>query len=224
MTTNQRSGSLQFCRTRFTLLDSSGKPDPGAESIIVTKDAINLGWKVNLKAGAKFSQENGCGETCLTFQDDDEIESVDLTTTLCILDDELLELVAGWTLVMDELDATVVRGSAMPDVGVKLGRRVGVEGWTKAWDGDQPAIDVDGSSVLYHRWVFPSTSWVIGDGTLENNPLAVPLTGHGRSNSQWGDGPANDLPWGKYVTPMGHFIDKNALPDPTDGYATLVAS
>lgn len=215
-------GSLQVCRLRVARLTAAGFMDPGVDSLYVTDQLIRLRYQLVLKEGANFRQENGCGVNCLTFQGDDEIESVTLGLDLCVLDAELIEMLTGATLVQVEGQT---RGFVIPQPGSGLSQRVSIEAWTKAWDGDEQASpDWAGGNVLHHRFVFPSTSWVLGDGTLENNPLAVPVTGRGRSNSNFGDGPANDLPMGVYTSPMGHWIDDEELPDAECGYQELVAS
>lgn len=217
--TNYCFTSLQACRLRATLLDATGKPDPGDSSMIVTDALIDLGYELVLKAGASFDLDNGCGVSCLTFQDRDKIQAVNLTMTLCKLDAQLIALL---TQAHEVIVNGVSRGFAVPDTDEELDREVSIEAWSKAWDGDAQAV-VDGD-VWHDRFIFPRTSWTLGGATLENNPLKVPLKGRGKSNSAFGDGPANDLPWDEYLTPMGVFYDDNPLPDSVCGYQALVAS
>lgn len=217
--TNYCFSSVQLCRLRACLLDETGKPDPGETSLIVTDVLIDLGYKLVLKEGAKVEQENGCGDLCLSFQDRDKIQSVDLTMTLCKLDAALIELLTGSHLVIVN---DVIRGFTVTDADEEIDREVSIEGWSLAYDFDEPAV-VDGD-VWRNRFIFPRTTWTLGDGKLANEPFAVPLTGRGKSNSQFGDGPANDLPWDEYTRPMGVWFDDDPLPDAYCGYQTLVAS
>lgn len=208
--------SLQLCRLRVSLLDdSTGAPDPGSTSVYVTDAPIDLGYKLNVKAGTVIQQESGCGTLCVNFRGDDSIESVDLTTTLCKLDSELAELMTGGSLVTV---AGNTRGYALPQVGDLLTRRVSIEAWTLAYDFDEPA-----SPYPYVRYVFPSTQWRLADASLSNASNNLPLAAKGRSNSGFGDGPANDLPWDAYTSPFGWFYDTD-LPDAFCGYQALVAS
>lgn len=211
--------SLQVCRLRVALLDDAGAPDPDAEGLWVTDALIQIGWRVRVREGSNFRQPNGCGTVCLTYQGPDQIEGVDLTLQLCTLDHEGIALMTQSNLAVVD---GVTRGFALPSVNDDLDRRVSVEAWAKAWDGDEQAVD--SGNALYQRYIWPSTSWVFGDGTLEDNPLAVPLSGRGRSNSQFGNGPGNDLPWGVYTSAMGIYTDDGELPDAICGTATLVAS
>jgi hypothetical protein len=52
-------------------------------------------------------------------------------------------------------------------------------------------LDID---YPYIHWVFPYTSWQLGDNTAENDFMANALTGFSRSNPRWGQGPYGDGP------------------------------
>lgn len=210
---------VKVCRMRATRLDDVGAPLPGSDSVVVTDALITLGYSVVLKTGANFEQQNGCGDVCATVQDPDQVKAVDLKMDLCKLDHELVELLTGATLVQ-VLGQT--RGFVIPQVDTPLTSEVSIEAWAKAWDGDQQAV-LNGQP-MYYRYVFPRTTWVLGDQTLENKVITLPMSGHGKSNSQFGDGPANDLPYDVYLAPMGIFDDDSELPDATCGYTALVAS
>lgn len=211
--------SLQVCRMRVALLDDTGAPLAGAENQVVTDALIQIGWQVQVAEGSSFRQKNGCGKVCLTYNGPDQIEGVNLTKTLCNLDHELIALETGSQLAVVGGET---RGFAIPDINADLDRRVSVEAWSLAWDGDEQAVD-DGNP-LYHRFIWPSVSWVFGDGSLEDNPLAIPLSGKGRGNANFGDGPGNDLPWGVYTSAMGVYTDDGELPEATCGTQTLIAS
>lgn len=214
---------LLACRMRVALLDANGAPDDGADHLAVSDSLINVGYSVVVEEGAEFSQKNGCGVTCVQYQGQDRIKAVNLTMELCHLDFELLALMTGASLVSEAGRPNI--GTALPAVDADLTRRVSLEVWSYAWDGDQQAIDTTGGSdALYIRTVFPSTSWVEGDRTYEEGITRITLTGKGRSNSNFGNGPGNDLPWGAYTTPKGEYLDDNALPTATCGTSTLVAS
>lgn len=217
--TKQCTGSVQACAVRIGRLDDAGNPDIGADNMVVSDALIKIDWKLNVKAGAKFDLTNGCGSTCLTFQDEDEIESVDLSMELCLLDVELIELMTGAGLV--NIGGENV-GWTLPPVGEKLNRRVSVEAWAKAWDGDQQAVDA--GNPLYRHLVWPSVSWVMADSGIANSARSIPFNGRGRSNSNIGDGPGQDLPPGVFVTPMGEYVDDAGLPLSACGYQAVGAS
>lgn len=214
---------LLACRLRVALLEDNGAPDAGAGNVAVSDSLIRIGYSVVVTEGASFEQKNGCGDICVQYQGEDRIKAVNLTIELCHLDFELIALMTGASLVSEPGRTNI--GTALPAVDADLSRRVSVEAWSLAWDGDEQAIDdTGGSEPLYIRTIFPSTSWVEGDRTYEEGITRIPLTGRGRSNSQFGNGPGNDLPWGAYTTPKGEYLDDNALPAATCGTGTLVAS
>lgn len=206
-------------RLRACLLDDTGAPDPGADSVVVTDALISVGYSVVLKAGADLEQDNGAGEVCATYRGDDEIKSVTLKMELCKLDHELITLLTGSTLV--EVSGQT-RGFAIPVVGAKLNRKVSIEAWAIAQDGDEQALL--GGNPLFYRYIWPRTSWTLGDQTLENKIGTIPLNGKGVGNSSFGDGPANDLPWDAYSSAMGIFDDNGTLPESVCGFQALVAS
>lgn len=216
---SDRFSSLQVCRMRVSRLAADGAPAPGADNLFVTDQLISLGYALVVTEGKKYQQDTGCGQTCLTYTGRDKITSVNLTLTLCVLDSELIEMLTGATLVTEGGETV---GFAIPEADAELDQEVSIEAWTKAWDFDQQAAS--GGNALYHRFIFPRTTWVLGDSTLEDNPLVVPVKGKGTGNSQFGDGPANDLPYDAYLSAMGKYTDANPLPAATDGYAVLAAS
>ncbi len=214
---------LFACRMRVALLDASGAPDAGADAVAVTDSIIRLAYQLDVTAGTQFEQKNGCGNICIQYQGEDRIRGVNLTIELCHLDMELVALMTGASLVSEAGRPNI--GTALPSVDADLSRRVSVEMWSKAWDGDEQATDdTGGSEPLFVRTIFPSTSWVEGDRTYEEGVTRITLTGRGRSNANFGNGPGNDLPWGAYVTPKGEYLDDGELPTATCGTTTLVAS
>lgn len=208
------------CRLRVALLDAGGAPDDGPDAMVVTDALVRIGYQLVVTAGAKFQKKNGCGKVCLDYQGQDRIDSVNLTLELCSLDFELVAL-------MTQADTDVIggetRGIALPQVDADLTRRVSVEAWAEAFDVDQPLTDSMGN-VGYLRTIFPSTSWVESDREYKEDASPIILTGHGRSNANFGDGPGNDLTWGMYTSPKGEFLDFGDLPEATCGTQALVAS
>lgn len=212
------TGSIQAVRLRVCRLLADGTPDAGADNLYVTDALIKVDWKLVLKAGTSYELANGSDNLCINYQARDRIKSVDLTMELCVLDAELIELLTGAHIITIGGEH---RGWSLPDPDEDLDNEVSIEVWSLAMDGDEQAVI--GSDLAYHRWVWPRTTWVFGDGSLANEPLRVPVSGRGRSNSNFGDGPGNDFPWGAISGPMGEFLD-DSVPDATCGYQTLVGS
>lgn len=212
------TSSIQVCALRIAKLSTAGVPVVGEESMVVTDALIKVDYKFTIKAGQKIDVENGCGGTCVTWQDDDTIDGVTLDINLCSLDDDLIVLATGATPVVI---GDVVRGFAVPAVGTKLANRVSVEAWSLAWDVDAQAVE--GADALYHHWVWPSVGFRLGDASLAQGAFIQPITGRGRGNPNIGNGPANDLPAGVFTSPMGHYVDDNALPTPSCGLLAVAS-
>lgn len=218
-------GSIQACRLRVGALDENGAPDPGVGNLVVTDALIQIQTSYNIETGQEFTQKNGCGAICQTFKEDDKIKSVGLELQLCQLDYELLNLLLGSTA----LSATGLLSAGSDVIGYDLpastaGAQNGVtmEAWTKAWDGGSQPVSFGGDA-LYHHFVWPKTTWVPGQRTLQSGILVIPVTGTGFENPNAGDGPANDWP---LYGPNGAeqaFLD-DTIPDAACGAQELVAS
>lgn len=181
--------SVQACRLRVSRLAAGGAPEVGADNAVVTDALIQIVASPTVSTGDAFEQKNGCGSICVTVTNRDSLTGVDLTMELCELDGELLELMTGASLITV---GGVTIGVNDPDENTDPDRVV-VEAWTKAWDGTEQATD-DAADAMYWHWVWKSTTWVMGQHTLENGILRIPLTGKGIKNSNIGNGPFNDWP------------------------------
>lgn len=215
----KRNNSIQACRTRVARLSDAGSPATGPSNLYVTDALIKIDYKIQVEAGANIVQVNGCGDTCLTFRDRDKITGVDVSMDLCLLDAELMELLTGSPLITV---GGAARGNSLPASGTALENDVSVEVWSRAWAGDQQATS--GGNLIWMHWVWPSSTWRYGDGSLANAPFVTPVVGKSRSNALFMDGPGNDVPTGQVVGAMGWFETTTQPPAVTNGYAALVGS
>lgn len=211
---------LLACRLRIALLDDTGAPDPGADALWVTDALIRVQYQLVVSEGTTIEVKNGCGNFCARRRSEDTITGVNVTLELCQLDIEGIGLATGGSVVTEGGRGNV--GLAIPAVDSQLTRRVSVEVWSLAWDGDEQATE--GGDALHWRTIFPSVSFREGDRTYEEGATTIPLVGEGRGNSNFGNGPGNDLPWGAYTSPKGEYLDAGDLPAATCGTTTLVAS
>lgn len=215
-------GSIQACRLRVGVLDDGGAPDAGADNLYVTDALIQVQTSYNIEAGQEFTQKNGCGVICQTFKEDDKLKSVGLELQLCQFDYELLAMMLGATLITGNIVSPAAPiGYDLPPSTAGAQNGVSMEVWTKAWDGGSQPVSALGDP-LYHHFVWPKTTWVPGQRTLQSGILVVPVTGTGFENPQIGNGPANDFP----TTPQGAemaFLD-DTIPDAACGASALAAS
>jgi hypothetical protein len=69
------------------------------------------------------------------------------------------------------------------------------------------------STYPYWHWVFPASTWVLGDNTFEEGPATPTLTGTSQTNGNWGDGPYGDgPPDGEDISEYGVWATNDALP------------
>jgi hypothetical protein len=198
--------SLMACRLRAARLDSAGYIIAGADNMVVSDALIQVNWEVEVAEGAELEQRNGCDEVCVTSKNPDTVKRVNLNMTLCHLDIELIEILAGGDIYLDGADPI---GYQVPGVD-ESPDGASLEVWTKRWNNSQQA-----SGRPYWRWGFPLTKWRWGNVTLENGILAVPLSGVGEANTLFANGPLNDWP-GDLTNPFGFFAD-TAMPAATCG-------
>lgn len=210
-------GSLQVCRMRVARLDGAGVPDPGAGNLIVTDALTTLTFAEEVTEGTDFEQQNGCGDICVSFLDDDRFKRVTLEMTICRPDPELVELLRGGDPILSGGDTIGWAAPAVGGAGNVNG--VSIEAWTKHIVAEQQDADFP-----WFRWLFPKTHWRIGSNTLENGVLVLSLSGRGTQNANIFDGPANDLPDTTLSQrAYSYYLDADA-PEATCGALTLAAS
>lgn len=208
--------TLSVCMARIGRLDTDGSPLAGAGNLYTTDAIVSLTMALQLKEGADFSQDNGCGNLCFAFKERDQIEGLELQTSWCHADPELAELLSGGDLITDGYGDTT--GYAAPYVGtIPNPDGVSLEIWTKNIQGS--ALDAD---YPYVRWVFGRTFWTPADRTFEAGPIIHPYTGEAQENSNFGDGPVNDWP---YISDrLWQYNGDTTLPTSACGAQELVAS
>ncbi|MBK9181475.1 MAG: hypothetical protein IPM45_18340 [Acidimicrobiales bacterium] len=216
--TTDKVSSIQAVRLRAMRLTDAGAPDAGADSLLVTDALISVQVSEEVEAGAEVIQKNGSGAICLNYKAPDRLKRAGVSMNLCQLDSELLWLIAGGTLITDGGQAI---GVDRPDGNADIPKVAG--GVVGPYEGDAPSVSSDDDSVYVH-WVFPKCQFTMGQFTIEEGVLVVPVTGSSSANPTFGDGPANaDLPF--YITgPYAWFLDENPLPAVTDGLGAVVGS
>lgn len=211
MPNEQCFASLNLEAIRVSKIGSGGAPVVGATSALVTDAAVRLQVAVTLEAGTSFSQKNGAGRVCAALTQPDTIKALALSMDLCQLDMELLNLLTGATLFTDT-GHTI--GFQYPLANAAENPGVCLEAWTAAWDGTGAAVPTFTTpDAAFFHWVFPRVKWTMGQMTLENALMVVPVTGIASENhSITANGPFNDWPTavataGGVVAVGGAFFD-----------------
>jgi hypothetical protein len=219
-------GSLQVCALRVAALDASGAPLPGASNGYVSDSLIQASVSLELETGDDFTLKNGCGAICQTFRDCDRIKRAAVDLELCTLDSELIALLIGAGTLFTDTGTGDAIGYELPSSAIDCPDGVSLELWTKAWDGASQAAAPFLGAPSYYHFVFPKVRWQMGDLTMENEIMSIPLTGIADENPGMdADGPFDD--WnadiilaGGFTTVGGWFLD-DTLPTAACGYIAV---
>jgi hypothetical protein len=183
--------SFQVVAMRAARLAANGTPVTGTSQGYVSKAPLQVQLSMDFENGKEFTQENGAGNICAYYKGPDKFKKVDISFDLCDLDAELISI-----LTSDDVDTIVTgaqtTGFIFPRVaGTGSGtilNGVSLEFWSKRWVGGGAP-----TSGLYWHWWFPKAILRIGDMTMENDFLKVPITGYLQENGNFGNGPGDDF-------------------------------
>jgi len=222
-------GSLQVCALRVAKLNAAGSPVTGASNGYVSDALVMAKVTTEIEEGDEFTLKNGCGSICQTFKDCDRVKRVTVEMELCQLDSELLSLITNGSNITKISSGDSI-GYELPEANDVCSNGVSLELWTKAWDGSAQATPVSvgagGLTPAYWHWVMPSVKFQIGDLTLENEILKVPVKGFGNANPRiTANGPFDDWPSdivarGGITSSAGWFLD-SVIPTATCGFINV---
>lgn len=206
--------SLQLCAIRLTLLDSLGNVDAGPDNSYVSDRIISVSPSPDVEAGTTSTLVGGCDCTLGDYRGNDKLKRFLFSIETGSLEFAMLNLMIGGTLISDAGDpigigwpGPIECGSAPPNVAFEF--------WTKHW--------VDDSQDATWPWLhhcYPSTYWMIGEATYENDFARPVLNGFSRQNLQWGQGPYGDGP-GFDIRRGGVWLSADALPTATCDFQTV---
>ena len=211
---------LRVCHLRVVRLAPDGSPEPGADSLYEHSAPILFGYTPQQPERVRFEQEDGCGDQCGLFIGNPKaVDSVEMRVDLCHLDAELIELLAGGSVIADGSDTI---GYLAPTDTTVSEWGVGIETWSIAWAGRERAL-VNGAPGWY-RHFFPRTNWQVGEVTTDNSGFStIPLTGTGEVNSGYATGLVTDpLPVAVGDSAYGWFVT-DEKPDGECGYQAIAS-
>lgn len=211
-------GSAKVCALRVARLADDCTALPGATNGAVSTAIVQLQATPEYDTGQEFIQKNGCGDICISLRDLDKLKRITLAMTLCTRDLELIEILTGASLITISGE---VSGLSRRGVGADDPARVSLELWTRAVD---TAGACSSTNNRWWRWVYPSSTFTLGQTTLENGIATVQLAGFSEPNPVWGNGPWNDWPADSFPDPESpeHFVlDSDGPPTAVCGYTTV---
>jgi hypothetical protein len=217
MAGNDCAASLYAVAMRVARLDSTGATPAGATNMYVTNAMAKIDHKPVIQEGEARQTVNAQGLLCVDYQEPDQYRGWDVTIDLCAPDPELIELLAGGTLLTETGNTVGWAAPALRTVPNPNG--VSLEFWTRAIIGDAPA-----ASNPYIWWAFPRL-WNLKFGDEDRSagvdPMATQITGRAIENPNWGNGPNND--WTLASTRALQHRRTATIPTPACGYATTPA-
>lgn len=218
-------------RVRVTKLDACGIPVTGC-STVVSDGIISIAMTKEYEDREEFFVKNGDGKFCVRETNPPILKWINLEVTFCNVDPELVNIMTGLPLVMDDASSPRAIGYSEDETFTATGN-FALEGWTRI--ANQSVACSGGAEYGYglFPWVKEAT---IGDITWENGAANFVVTARTSGNSGWGTGPYfvdySDNPAGStteiaLLTPitstqhMRMFITRLAPPTASCGCATL---
>ncbi len=218
-------GSAKACALRVARLGSDCAPVAGATNGAASSALIRLAATANNEAGEVYQLKNGCGQVVVRKRESDKLVDMGLTLDLATKDFELIELLTGATLLLNDDPTPKAIGFARRGVGELEPAYVSLEIWTQSID-DGGVCAVGGVNPGWFRVVYPRATFTLGDNTIENAVATVSMTGFATQNPSWGNGPWNDWPAVTGVpttTPELVVLDEDGPPVLQSGYSTVPA-
>lgn len=171
---------------RVTKLDACGAPVEGTTSTVVSDGFVSIEQRAVFRDPDEYEVVNANGALCLNERSQAQLKWIELTINLCSVDPEMINIMTGSPLVLDDTPVT-------PNtVGFRTRENVAgyfaLEAWTDL--GGQPC---SGGVTKYGYILLPFiVDGVLGDITLENGPVSFSVTqARTKNNSPWGTGPYN---------------------------------
>lgn len=183
--------STNFEGYRVTLLDSTGNFESDSLGLYVCEDGISLAVAFTNTDGTTYQQRLGNGAFCVNRQGPTVQTGAQVTLTICPWQYALMGLLMGGKVAYNVAGDAI--GWSMPDPDEAQTRRICLEAWTLAIDGEVQASDAGGIG-LWHQSIFPQATCVVGDFDFGDqvNPFNVVFTV--TPNDNIGNGPVNDWP------------------------------
>lgn len=203
--------AIHLCYVRVTRVDAVGTPIAGPNNVYVSDAPVMLNITPDILAGESKDLKGGCDQLLATYRGQDITKRFNLELDTGVISPALEEMLCGGTVVLSSTDPIGVNfpapcGTQQPYVAF--------EAWQDLWDCDHQPSD----PYPYRRWVFPSSRWVRGAETAQNDFSQPKFTGFSVANPNWGTGIFGDLT--EAVGANGQWIYDTVLPTAACGYQT----
>lgn len=113
-----KAGTLFALGLRLTKLDATGAPLPGASNCYVTDSLITIGAGLTFTNNKTITQENGRGQTCVSYQAADTLQSAVLDPLhVCTPDPNILQFLIGGAVILTPSEVQQVAITGTPTGG-----------------------------------------------------------------------------------------------------------
>ena len=181
---------------RLTKTNACGMPVAGARNRLVTNGFVSLGLTPVMRDATDITQDNAEGKECVTDRTEPERRWYTPALELCQVDPEVITMITGWPLILDENDEVIgFRDSKK----IESDYAIAMELWTSGKSADDCPDIPDSDAVLtstgagrkYGYFLFAGTEWTPGDITIAASVATLTLTGRTIAIPHWGKGPYN---------------------------------
>lgn len=171
---------------RVVTLDECGAVVSGTKKMVVSDGFVTVEQRAIYRDATDYELINANGDYCLNERDESKLRWLELTITLCGVDPEMINIMTGSPLVMNDAITPEAVGFRTRE-GV-LGN-FGLEVWTDLGGSTACAGGTKAYGYALLPWV---TGGTIGDWTIENGAANIQIiNAHTKANSLWGTGPFN---------------------------------
>jgi hypothetical protein len=95
------AGTLFALGLRLTKLDTDGSPLTGAQNCYVTDSLIQIGAGLNFTSNKVVEQVNGRGQTCVSYQAPDTLQSASISPLqVCVADPNIMSFLIGGAVIL----------------------------------------------------------------------------------------------------------------------------
>jgi hypothetical protein len=178
-------------RLRATKVDACGVPITGVGSCtIVTKGFVSVERTAQFMDPDEFTVKNAAGELCINERTHPLFQWYNLTVNFCEVDPELINMMTGSPLVLDDTAVTPRAVGWRTRENANINANWALELWTR-----MAGASCVGGAVQYGYYAMPFVvEGVVGDVTVENGPVSFSVTqARSKSAEGWGVGPYDVL-------------------------------
>lgn len=184
----KRLASIKGRRMRIVRESECGEPVVGSCSVVTTDGFISVELTEERETGEEFNQKNAWGDFCVNERDPDITKWVNVGISLCNVDPDILDIIAGATPAINGADTIGASFGTALNTGA-----FGIEVWTKKTG---QACGAGTAEWGYFVVPFVKNGLVDGAVTINNGVLTMGLTAQGfEATADWGVGPHGDNPW-----------------------------